>query len=91
MSPNSIGYYARNLHWFWRFVWFVVLMSMPWTWFLILMGIWHLDNRLEELEERISSKAPTPSPICYVEVHRVAPAQIRDRIQTYNKEAKRWE
>lgn len=91
MSPNSIGYYARNLHWFWRCVWFLVLMAMPWTWFLIIVGVWHLDNRLEELEERISSNAPAPSPICYVEVRRVEPSQIRDRIQTYNKESKRWE
>ena len=59
MNPNSIGYCVREAHWLWRFLWFCCLMAMPWTWFLIIAGVWVIDSRIDDLEEKIDQKIPS--------------------------------
>lgn len=53
MKNRSFSQQWSNLSGFWKLIYSIVLISMPWTILLIIWGIWHLDSRIEGLHEEI--------------------------------------
>lgn len=55
MKTKSLSKQWNGLHWFWKLVYCLMFLSMPWTLLFVLCGFWHLDDRLEEVSEKIDT------------------------------------
>lgn len=52
---KSLNGWWNNLNGFWKFIFSICILMMPWTWIFVLMIIFHFDSRIDETQEQIKS------------------------------------
>lgn len=56
MKRSSLSQQWKGLSGFWKFVYFNVFLFMPWSILLVILGIWHIDNRIDDLCDSVELK-----------------------------------
>lgn len=56
MKSRSLSQQWRGLSGFWKFVYFNVFLFMPWSILLVLLGIWHIDDRIDDICDSVESQ-----------------------------------
>lgn len=52
---RSINNWWNNLGGFWKFIFSICILTMPWTWIFVLMIVFHFDGRADDTQELIQS------------------------------------
>lgn len=55
MKRKSLSQQWAGLSGFWKVVYVLFFLSMPWTILFVLAGIWHLDDRIDEVSQKVDS------------------------------------
>lgn len=55
MKKRSLSQQWNGLNGFWKFVYSIVFLCMPWSILFILAGIWNLDDRIQEVEDSVKN------------------------------------